>query len=353
MPTITMPRAIEEAHGAIMLRRPYLLFLGDATDDLAAKTARGVRVWRPTWCVGQLRLDGCGTTVDLQDMTIGEAVAAGAKTLLVGVANRGGVIPEPWRPTLREAVAAGLDIASGLHDRLDAIPGLSEAAQRQGTALVDLRHLGQRFPVGTGVPRTGKRLLTVGTDCSVGKMYTALALEMEMRARGWNADFRATGQTGMFIAGKGIAVDAVIADFIAGAVEWLTPPNAPDHWDLIEGQGSLAHPSYAGVSLGLLHGAQPDALVLCHVPARPHLRGLPGYPVPTLEDTIEANLVAARLTNASARFVGIAMNTTGMERMEADALLRETAARLRLPCVDPVATGVAPIVDHIQGSEPW
>ena len=130
------------------------------------------------------------------------------------------------------------------------------------------------FATGKGTKRPGLRLLTVGTDCSVGKKYTALALEREMHARGLKADFRATGQTGILISGRGVAIDAVVADFISGAAEWLTPANEPDHWDVVEGQGSLFHPSFAGVTLGLLHGAQPDAFVVCHEPTRKTMRGV-------------------------------------------------------------------------------
>ena len=166
------------------------------------------------------------------------------------------------------------------------------------------------FPIATGVKRPGKRLLTVGTDCSVGKMFTALAIEREMQARGIACTFRATGQTGIFIAGTGVAVDAVVSDFLAGSVEVLTPANHPRSLDLVEGQGSLFHASYAGVSLGLMHGAQPDALVLCHDPNRPHMRGLPEYQLPDLLDCIRLNEQCARLTNPACRTVGIAVNTS-------------------------------------------
>lgn len=330
------------------IQHPYLLFLGDAHDDLAAKTARGVAQWRPDWCLGQLRLPACRTTLGLPDMTIAAASAAGARTMLVGVANRGGVIPETWVPTLLEALAAGLDLAAGLHVRLADLPAVADAARRHGRLLHDVRHPTREFAVGTGLPRSGRRLLTVGTDCSVGKMYTALALEAEMRTRGMAADFRATGQTGILIAGDGVSVDAVVADFMSGAIEWLTPANEPDHWDLIEGQGSLFHASYAGVSLGLLHGAQPEALVLCHEPGRAHMRGLPHMPLPDLAICLEENLRAARLTSPSVRFVGLALNTSALDETEARRVLAELGSRFRLPCVDPVRTGVAPIVDALE-----
>ena len=188
-------------------------------------------------------------------------------------------------------------------------------------------------------------MLTVGTDCSIGKMYTALALEKEMRARGLKADFRATGQTGIFIAGDGVSIDAVVSDFVSGAVEWIAPENEPDHWDLVEGQGSLFHASYAGVTLGLIHGAQPDALVMCHEPTRPHMRGLPHYKLPDLQTCIDANLAAARLTNPAVRCVGLSLNTSALDPAAAERTLRETELKYGLPAVDPLRTGVGKIVD--------
>lgn len=330
------------------LERPYLLFLGDAHDELAAKTARGVAHWRPEWCVGQWRLPGCQPTLGLPDLRPAEAAARGAKTMIIGVANAGGVLPDSWVPSLLEALEAGLDLANGLHARLSRLPAVVERAAQLGRQLHDVRRPHRNYPLGKGRRRTGRRLLTVGTDCSVGKMYAALALEREMRARGLTADFRATGQTGILISGSGVPVDAVAADFIAGSVEWLTPDAAPDHWDLVEGQGSLYHPSFAGVSLGLTHGACPDALVLCHDPARRHMRGLPDYPVPALRACLEANLMAARLVNPEVRLLGGAIITAGLDAVARLEALRRAEDELGVPCVDPLATGVGPIVDRLQ-----
>lgn len=329
------------------LATPYLLFIGDAHDQLAAKTASGIAYWRPEWCVGQLRLPGCKADLGLPDVSIAAAAAKGAKTLVVGVANRGGVISPNWVPTLIEALEAGMDVASGLHRRVADLPQLANAAERFGRRLLDVRHPTQEFDVANGKPRSGERLLTVGTDCSLGKMYTSLALEREMRRRGRKADFRATGQTGIFIAGEGVSVDAVVADFISGAVEFLAPANDPDHWDLVEGQGSLFHPSYAGVSLGLLHGAQPTALVACHEPNRPHMRGLPHYKVPSLRACIDANLEAARLTSPDVRLVGISLNTSALDASAAESVLRQTEDTFGVPAVDPVRGGVAAIVERL------
>jgi uncharacterized NAD-dependent epimerase/dehydratase family protein len=172
-----------------------------------------------------------------------------------------------------------------------------------------------------------------------------------MTKRGMDATFRATGQTGILIAGRGVALDAVVADFIAGAAEWLTPANDPAHWDVVEGQGSLFHPSFAGVTLGLLHGAQPDAFVVCHEPTRKTMRGVK-HPLPSIGDVIERTVLEGRLTNPAIRCVGIAVNTQALAEGEARALLNATAADYGLPCVDPVRTGVGPIVDLVQSLWP-
>lgn len=329
------------------IAHPYLMFLGDAADQLAAKTAAGVAMWRPDWCIGQMRLDGCGADLGLPDMTLEEAAGGGGRTLIVGVANRGGVMSDDWMTALHRALELGFDIASGLHTRLNAIPEIADAAARLDRRLFDVRHPTQNFDVANGVKRRGRRLLTVGTDCSVGKMFASLAIEKKMKARGMKADFRATGQTGIFIAGDGVSVDAVVADFISGAAEWLSPDNDDDHWDVVEGQGSLFHASYAGVSLGLLHGSQPDALVLCHEPGRPHMRGLPQVAPPGLAECIEANLAAARLTNPAVRFVGMSFNTSKLDAVEAARVCLTAEDEVGLPCVDAWRDGAGRIVDAL------
>jgi len=329
------------------IQNPYLLFLGDAADQLAAKTANGVKVWRPEWCVGQVRLPGCKADLGLDDLTIAQGAERGAKTVILGVANRGGFIPDSWIVELVKALDLGMDIASGLHTKITQIPALVDAAERNGRQLFDVRHPTRDFAIANGKPRAGKRLLTVGTDVSVGKMFTTLAVEKEMRARGLNADFRATGQTGIFIAGSGASIDAVIADFISGCVEWLAPENTPDHWDLIEGQGSLYNVSYSGVTLGLIHGSQADALVMCHEIGRPHLRGLPDYPVPEIPAAMETILHMARMVNRDVKFVGVSLNTSNVSADEATAFKAKTAAQTGLPVVDPLKDGVAPIVDRL------
>ncbi|MBW3559201.1 MAG: DUF1611 domain-containing protein [Proteobacteria bacterium] len=330
-----------------MIPSPYLLYLGETKDPLAAKTARGVAEWRPETCLGEHRRPGCGVTLGLPNLGFAEAVARGARTMIVGEANAGGILRETSVGDVIAALQAGMNVASGLHQRLTDIPAVRDAARKAGRDLFDVREPPPGLRVGTGHRRPGRRLLTVGTDCSVGKMYTSLALERGLRARGEAADFRATGQTGIFIAGSGVPVDAVVADFISGAVEQISPGRSDHGWDIIEGQGSLFHPSYAGVSLGLLHGAQPDALVLCHEPGRAHMRGLPERRLPGLRETLQANLQAARLTNPEVVAVGVALNTSNLEAGERARVLESTAAELGLPCVDPVATGVAPILDQL------
>jgi uncharacterized NAD-dependent epimerase/dehydratase family protein len=329
------------------IAKPYLLFLGDAKDQLAAKTASGIVDWRPDWCVGQLRLAGCGADVGLPDLTIAEARERGAETLVIGVANPGGVLPAHWVDSIVEAIASGMHVANGLHMRLADEPRIRAAAQEHGRNLIDVRHAEQTFATGKGTRRPGLRLLTVGTDCAVGKKYAALALEREMRSRGMDADFRATGQTGIFISGRGVSVDAVVADFISGAAEWLTPAADPGHWDVVEGQGSLFHPSFAGVTLGLLHGSQPDAFVVCHEPTRRTMRNVEA-PIADIRAVIDMTVALGRLTNPAIRCVGIAVNTSALGEDEAQTLLQETGDLHALPACDPVRFGVQAIVDRVQ-----
>ena len=331
----------------MQIDRPYLLFLGDAPDQLAAKTAHGIVDWRPGWCIGQLRLKGCKADCGLRDLTIEEAVSNGARTMVVGVVNAGGVLPDQWTSNIVLALNSGLDVATGLHKRLGSVPVIAEAARRNGRKLHDVRYTDMEFPTGKGAKRAGLRVLTVGTDCSVGKKYAALAIEKEMLARGWKADFRATGQTGVFISGRGVAIDAVVADFISGAAEWLTPANDPGHWDVVEGQGSLFHPSFAGVTLGLLHGSQPDAFIVCHEPTRNTMRGVE-HPLPSIAQVIDRTVLEGALTNAKIQCTGIALNTERLGQAEAKALLEKTAASHDLPCVDPIRTGVGALVDELQ-----
>lgn len=330
-----------------MIETPYLLYLGHSNDDVGIKTSRGLAVFRPDICVGEFRHDDCKLTLGLPRMDFAGARAAGARTLVLGIANAGGKLGDDLVGDALAAMEAGLDVASGLHQRLNADPRLAEAAERLGRTLHDVREPRPDLPIGNGKPRAGNRLLTVGTDCSVGKMYTTLCLASALEKRGVPADFRATGQTGILIAGDGVPVDAVVADFISGAIEQISPARSDGGWDLIEGQGSLYHPSFAGVSMGLLHGAQPDALVLCHDPSRQHMRGLPHYALPDLAECLEANLRAGRLTNPDVRVVGIALNTSALPEDEAIALCARIEAEFDLPTSDPYRFGVETILDRL------
>jgi len=331
-----------------MIETPYLLFLGDAPDPLAAKVAQGIRDWRPDNAVGQFRMEGCKADMKLPDMTLAEAKAAGAKTLVIGVANRGGVISQAWKKVLIEALEEGFDLASGLHNLLRDEPDLKAVAEATGRKLHDVRVPSVKYPIANGEKRTGKRCLAVGTDCSVGKMYTALAMDRVMKERGLKSSFRATGQTGILITGEGVPLDAVIADFMAGAVEWLTPDNDADHWDMIEGQGSLFHVSYSGVTMALVHGGQPDALVICHEPTREHMRGLPGYKLPSLEAVRDMALELAKVANPDCKVIGVSVNTQHLSEDEARAYLAEVEERMGLPAVDPYRHGAERLVDALE-----
>ena len=330
-----------------MINAPYLLFLGNAPDQLAAKVGRGIRDWKPDRAIGQFRMPGCGAALGLPDMSLQEARDAGVKTLVVGVANRGGVISPEWKKVLVMALEEGLDLASGLHSLLRDEPDLAAIAKATGCALHDVRVPNVPYPIANGNRRSGKRCLTVGTDCSVGKMYATLAMEREFKRRGLAATFRATGQTGILISGDGVPLDAVIADFMAGSIEWLTPDNAEDHWDLLEGQGSLFHISYSGVTMALIHGGQPDALVLCHEPSREHMRGLPDYRLPSLEALRDLALQLARVANPACRVAGIAVNTAALGESEAESCLARIEAQMKLPTIDPFRQGAGRLVDAL------
>ena len=325
---------------ASALPQPYLLFLGDTVEPGYAKTAFGLRDWAGDKCVGEY---ACGATVTtgLPRLTPAEAAAKGARGLVIGVANPGGVIPASWRKSLVEALEAGLDIVSGMHARLADIPELAEAASLLGRRLIDIRVPPIDIPVASGRKRSGKRLLTVGTDCALGKKYTALALARAFEARGLDTNFRATGQTGIMIAGSGMPMDAVVSDFEAGAAEMLSPDAAPEHWDVIEGQGSIAHPAYAAVSLGLLHGSQPDVFVVCHEPGRTEMLGSAGYKLASIEEIIDLTTDLGSRTNPNIRCGGVSFNTSALSEAEAAEVIASESKRLGLPVADPVRGGPA------------
>jgi uncharacterized NAD-dependent epimerase/dehydratase family protein len=323
----------------IEIPAPYLLFLGEASDPADAKTAFGLRHWAPERCMGEWALPGAKVSTGLPMLSPAQARNRGARSLVIGVAPFGGAVAVNWIPELVAAVEAGLDIVSGMHTRLESIPELAAAAAKHSRRLINIRVPPSKLPVGTGRKRTGKRLLTVGTDCALGKKYTALTLAREFAARGINAEFRATGQTGILISGAGLPIDSVVADFIAGAAELLSPDAAADHWDIVEGQGSIFHPAYSGVSLGLMHGTQPDVIVMCHEAGRDRISGLEHYATPPLPEAIDLTLRLARRTNPKARCAGVALNTFRLEAEKARDLLAAESARLGMPVADPVRGG--------------
>jgi uncharacterized NAD-dependent epimerase/dehydratase family protein len=319
--------------------QPYLVFLGDIIESAYAKTAFGLRDWAADRCLGEYALPTATVSVGLPPLTPEQASAHGARAMVIGVASPGGTLPDTWVAALLEAMNAGLHLVGGLHARLGSHPELKAAAGRLQRRLIDVREPPRDIPVGTGRKRSGRRLLTVGTDCGLGKKYTALALTRAAQEQGIDAEFRATGQTGILIAGSGIPIDAMVADFVAGAAEMLSPDAPETHWDIVEGQGSVFHPSYAGVSLGLLHGTQPDVIVLCHEVGREHMKGLSGYATPSLEEAIELHIRLARRTNPRVRCGGVSLNTSRLTAAQAAATLSEHSARLQLPVADPIRGG--------------
>ncbi|HZF26033.1 MAG TPA: DUF1611 domain-containing protein [Steroidobacteraceae bacterium] len=334
-----MNRASEGSSLTIQLPQPYLLFLGDATDAAFAKTAFGLRDWAAERCVGEYALPAATISTGLPRLTPAEAHARGARALVIGIANTGGVLQRAWIPALVEALEAGLDVVSGMHMRLGQQEELRLAAERCGRRLIDVRSPPRNIPIASGLKRSGQRLLTVGTDCAIGKKYTALALTRAFRKLGVDAEFRATGQTGVMISGAGITIDAVVADFVAGAAELLSPDAPANHWDVVEGQGSIFHPSYSAVSLGLLHGTQPDVIVVCHKVGRDRVLDLEHYATPGLAEAIDLHVRLARRTNPGARCAGVSLNTSSLSEPQARAALAQQAAQLQLPVADPLRGG--------------
>ena len=332
----------------VQLNAPYLVLIGDLTDPTYAKTGFGLVHWQPDLVAGQLRYAGCTLDLGVPDMTVPEAVEADVKSLVIGVAPIGGVVPDKWWSSIEEAARAGLDIICGLHFKLSDKPAVAAAAEASGARLIDVRTPPKNLPIGTGIKRSGRRVLTVGTDCAIGKKYTALALDRAMLDAGLKSTFRATGQTGIMLAGEGIPIDAVVADFISGAAELISPDNDQDHWDVIEGQGSLFHPGYSGVSLGLLHGSQPDAFVVCHDATRTAVSGWEHYALPSIREAIDTHVLLGSRTNPDIRCVGISVNTSNLTAAKRTDYLEGLSAETGLPCIDPIIDGCAAIAEHIK-----
>jgi len=335
---------------SITLEKPYLILIGDEVDATNAKTGIGIAHWRPDDVAGQLRFSNDAVDLGIPDLDIDGAIEKGVASLVIGVAPIGGSVPDEWWDVMRQAAAAGLNVIGGLHTRLNDNPMLCKAAANSGAQLIDIRVPPKNLPVGSGIKRSGMRILTVGTDCAIGKKYAALSLHAAFRSAGLKSTYRATGQTGIMIAGEGLPIDAVVADFISGAAEVLSPDNDPDHWDIIEGQGSLFHPAYSGVSLGLLHGSQPDGFVVCHDATRTEIAGWEHYSLPTIEECIVLHEQAARRTNSNAHCVGICVNTSGLSEEGRTPYLEELRDRHSVPAVDPLIDGCDELVTHIRAT---
>lgn len=324
----------------ISLRAPYLIFLGSETDPTYAKTGAGLVQWREGLCMGQMHLQGGTVDLGLDEHDIESAANAGAKSLLIGTAVVGGAIPDAWLEVLEKALAHDMDIVAGVHTKLKDIPRLVAAAKTSKGELIDVRVPPENIPVGTGIKRSGKRVLTVGTDCALGKKYTALALTKSMEKLGADVAFRATGQTGIMIAGSGIPIDAVVADFLSGAAELVSPENHPDHWDVIEGQGSLFHPGYSAVSVGLLVGSQPDAFVVCTEANRSHIKGWPSFELPSIAQVIERTVSIGAQLNPNIHCIGISVNTQSLDETETEQYLEQLSAEFGVPAADPIKHGM-------------
>ncbi|HKD74857.1 MAG TPA: DUF1611 domain-containing protein [Ktedonobacterales bacterium] len=283
--------------------------------------------------------------------TIEEALAFDPTALLIGIAPIGGRLPDEWRPTLLRAIAAGLEIISGLHVFLNDDPQLSAAAREHGVRLWDVRRPPDEVAMRIGAGqrhRPGSRVVYLGgSDCNSGKMTVALTLDRAARKWGWNSAFAATGQTGIMIAGAGVPADRFVADFLPGGVEQLVLDLTERHdWVFVEGQGSLGHPAYSAVTLGLIHGAQPDLMILCHEAGRDAISGYPDYPLPSLAALVQMYETAAGWIKP-ARVAGIALNTFQLPEDEARAAIAAAAVETGLPTTDPIRFGAEVLLDAL------
>jgi D-glutamate N-acetyltransferase len=333
------------------MKRYLVLAEGYSADPHYGKTARGVMRYGADPVVAVVDSERPGEDLDGVPVvaSVDEALGFEPTTALVGVATAGGRLPEKWRTILERALTAGLDLESGMHQFLGDDPGLAALAEEHGAKIRDLR----RAPSGLSVP-TGENLrldatviLTVGSDCAIGKMSVSLELDRGARERGLGSVFVPTGQTGIAIAGWGIAVDAVVADFIAGAAEQLVVEGA-GRGDLlwVEGQGSLVHPDYSGVTLGLFHGSAPHFLVLCHQVGDTHIQDLPAHPIPPLPDLVELHERIA-LPARPAKVIGLALNTRRLDEEAARTAIEAAESETGLPADDPVRFGPGRLLDAI------
>ncbi len=341
---------------------PRFLILADGNfHPLESKTANSVIRYHPGRVVAVLDREKAGRTVnDVLGFggtipvvgSIEAGLALKPTSVMIGIAPAGGQLPDEWRGWLAKALEAGCDIISGLHTFISDDPELSALAGRLGRSIYDARKAPRNLPIAAGLARLLDPfvVLTVGTDCNVGKMTAQLQLTAALKARKLRTNFVATGQTGIFIEGWGTAVDAVVADFIAGAAEDLTIRGAKDaDIVLVEGQGSINHPGYSGVTIGLLHGSCPDALILCHQASRTHIgeyRTAPWLKIPPLSRYVELYEMIGSAVHPT-KVIGICLNTYDLDDAAAHEACRAAAAETGLPCTDPVRFDSAPLVNAI------
>jgi D-glutamate N-acetyltransferase len=333
-------------------KRYLILAEGKSADAHYGKTMRGVVAYSPHPTVAIVDSDRAGEAYEQIPIvgSVEEGLAYEPDTALVGVATQGGRFPPAWRKLLKESITAGLHVENGLHEFLSDDPEIAELASEHGVELRDLRKPppGLSVPTGENLRVQAKIVLTVGSDCAIGKKTVAIELDRAARARGVKSEFVPTGQTGIAIAGWGIAVDAVVADFLAGAAEWLVVEGARRGGEVlfVEGQGALLHPAYSGVTMGLLHGSAPHALVLCHRAGADVVEGYPDHPLPSLAELVELH-ERASLPLRRARVAGIALNTRGLSDEDARAAAAAAKAETGLLADDPVRFGGDTLLDAV------
>jgi uncharacterized NAD-dependent epimerase/dehydratase family protein len=333
-------------------KRYLILAEGKSGDPHYGKTARGILRYRPHPVVAVLDSERAGEEMEGVPIvgSVDDALRLEPTTAIVGVATQGGRFPPEWRELLKSCITNGLDVENGLHELISDDPELTGLARRYGVDLRDLRKppVGLNVPTGRNLQLEAKVVLTVGSDCAIGKKTVAIELDLEARRRGLESVFVPTGQTGIAIAGWGIAVDAVVADFLAGAAERLVVEGAERGGKLlfVEGQGALSHPLYSGVTLGLVHGAAPHVFVLCHVPGSTEIEGSPGHPIPPLTELVELHELIS-LPARKARVAALALNTGGLDENSARRAIAEAEAETGLPADDPVRYGTVKLLDAV------